>query len=139
MKRFGIAFLATLFLGILTMQAAINEEVKNKNNAEVSMSLDTSTEYETIKVAAKVPTGLKNAVIDELIYPEYAQDKNLEGQVYMRITVDQNSKVKIIGMNATSPYLGSYVKKQLGDVKVNKPGCKPGQVYLMKVNFDLLN
>jgi len=137
MKRFGITFLMTLVLGIFTIQAGINEGVNNKR--EVLSNLDTSTEYESIKVAAKVPKGLKNAIINELVYPKQAQVKNLEGQVYMRLTVDQNSMVKIVEMNSTTPMLGAYVKKQLTNIKVKNPGCQPGQVYMMKVNFDLLN
>ncbi len=139
MKKFGITFLATLVLGIFTVQAAINQEIKSENNTVKTVNLDTSTEFETVKIAAKVPTGLKNAVIDELIYPEFAQNKNLEGQVYMRITIDQDSNVKIVGLSSTTPYLGNYVREQLANTYVKRPGCKPGQVYLMKVNFDLLN
>lgn len=137
MKKFGIILIATLAFGIFSAQAA--EKVETTPENKVATTLDTSTEFETITVATKVPTGLKNAVTEQLLYPLYAQKTNLEGQVYMRLTVDENNNVKIVGMNATTPYLGKYVKKQLASTYVKNPGCKPGQVYMMKINFDLIN
>lgn len=139
MKKFGITLFAALLIGIFSAQAAEKVEETTENKTEVTTTLDTSTEFETVKIASKVPAGLKNAVTKQLVYPTYAQSKNLEGQVYMRLTVDQNNNIKIVEMNATTPYLGKYVEKQLASAKVKNPGCKPGQVFMMKINFDLLN
>jgi len=106
---------------------------------EKQLELDYSTQYENLKVAAKVPEGLKQAVMAKLIYPAYAKRSELEGQVYMRLCVCNEKKLKIVDLNATNPYLGEYVKKQLSDMYVKNPGCAPGQVYMLKVNFDLIN
>lgn len=135
MKKSVFIIISLLSFLFLSVQASNKIEAKNSS----PITLDTSTEYQTIRVATKVPTGLKNAVTNELFYPKDAQDKNLEGQVYLRLCIDENSYVKIVSMNATTPYLGEYVKKQLASTYVKKPGCEPGQVYLMKVNFDLLS
>jgi len=137
MRKFGIILLGALLIGVFNAQATENSESETKNKNEVTTTLDTTTELETIVVAAQVPKGLKAAVTDQLLYPEFAQHKSIEGQVYMRLTVDQNNKIKIVGLNATSPYLGDYVSEQLAEVHVKNPGCKPGQVYMMKINFDL--
>lgn len=139
MKKFGITLLAALLIGIFSAQAAEKLETATGNKTKVTTTLDTSTEFETITVASKVPTGLKKAVTSQLLYPAFAQQRNLEGQVYMRLTVDNNNNVKIVSMNATTPYLGKYVKEQLAATYVKNPGCKPGQVYMMKINFDLIN
>lgn len=139
MKKFGITLLAALLIGIFSAQAAEKAEETTENKVENVTTLDTSTEFETIKVASKVPSGLKNAVTKQLVYPKHAQYKNLEGQVYMRLTVDINNNVKIVELNATNAYLGKYVTKQLASTSVENPGCKPGQVYMMKINFDLVN
>lgn len=139
MKKFGVTLLAALLIGIFSAQAEEKSERITENKAKVTTALDTSTEFETITVATKVPEGLKKAVTNQLLYPEYAKKENLEGQVYMRLTVDQNNMVKIVEMNTTTPYLGNYVKEQLASTYVKNPGCKPGQVYRMKINFDLVN
>ena len=139
MKKFGITLVATLLIGIFSAQAAEKVATTTENKNEVVTTLDTSTEYQTIRVATKVPTGLKDAVTNQLLYPQLAKNQNIEGQVYMRLTVDENYKVKIVAMNATTPLLGKYVTKQLASTYAKNPGCKPGQVYMMKINFDLLN
>ncbi len=126
-------------LVVFAMFAFTNVQAEELPKAEKQMELDYSTEYETVRVAAKVPLGLKQAVVDELIYPEYAKRRDLEGQVYMRLCVCDENTVKIVGLSATNPYLGKYVKKELADLYVKEPGCQPGQVFMLKVNFDLLN
>lgn len=125
-------------LVVFAMFAFTNVQAEELPKVEKSLKLDTSTEYQTIKVATKLPVGLKTAVIEELSYPTYAQSHNLEGQVYMRLCVCDKNTIKIVGMNATNPYLGKYVKKELADLYVEDPGCEPGQVFLLKVDFDLM-
>lgn len=107
-----------------------------KDNKPVSY--DVSSEYEVVKIAKKVPNNVKKAIYKELTYPEYAEQKNMEGQVYLRITVDEDNMLKVIGMNATSPYLGGYVKHKLKSTQIKNPGTKPGQVYIMKVDFEMI-
>ena len=133
MKKLGLLLFAFIIFGVTNLMA------EESPKAEKELSLDTSTEFTTMKIATQVPTGLKNAVTEQLFYPSYAQKRNLEGQVYMRLCVCDKSNVKIVGLSATNPYLGSYVKKQLADLYVKNPGCEPGQVFLIKVNFDIIN
>lgn len=125
-------------LVVFAMFAFTNVQAEELPKVEKSLTLDTSTEFQTIKIAAKLPEGLKKAVTDKLVYPSYAQRRNLEGQVYMRLCVCNESTVKIVGLNATNPYLGAYVQKELAELYVEDPGCAPGQVYLLKIDFDLL-
>lgn len=128
----------SILLVVFAMFAFTNVQAEELPKVEKSMTLDTSTEFQTIKVASKLPVGLKQAVVDKLIYPSYAQKNNLEGQVYMRLCVCDENTVKIVGLSATNPYLGKYVKRELLDLYVKDPGCAPGQVFLLKVDFDLL-
>lgn len=128
----------SILLVVFAMFAFTNVQAEELPKVEKTLELDTSTEFQTIKVASKLPAGLKTAVIEELSYPSYAQRHNLEGQVYMRLCVCDENTVKIVGLSATNPYLGKYVKEELADLYVKDPGCEPGQVFLLKVNFDLL-
>jgi len=128
----------SILLVVFVMFAIANVQADGSSKEEKTLTLDTSTEFQTIKVANKLPPALKTAVMEELSYPTYAQRRNLEGQVYMRICVCDENTVKIVGLSATNPYLGNYVKEELADLYVKDPGCAPGQVFLLKVNFDLL-
>lgn len=131
MKNLAIILIAVLSLSVFNAQAAEKAETILKANSE--LTLDTSTEFTSYKVASKVPEGLKNAVLAEL--SENAQKYQYKGDVYMRLCVDHNNHIKIVGMNATKPSLKKYVSQQLSSTYVKNPGCEPGQVYLMKVNF----
>ena len=88
-------------------------------------------------VATKVPNQLKEVVADHLKYPTQARKNNLEGDVWMKICVDDASKLKVVDISATNQELGEYVKKELSSIYVDNPGCKAGQVYYLKVKFDL--
>lgn len=89
-------------------------------------------------VAAKLPVNLKQSISDVLEYPEQAIANNLEGDVWMKVCVSDESKVKIIDLSATNPELGEYVKEELSSLYVDNPGCKAGQVFYLKVKFSLL-
>lgn len=133
MKNLAIILIAVLSISTLNLHAAEKSETATTTNSE--LILDTSTEYSAVKVATKVPNGLKSAVLSKL--SKGANNCLSEGEVYMRICVDQDNYVKIVGMNATKPCLHKYVSKQLSSTYVKNPDCKPGQVYMMKVNFNI--
>lgn len=89
-------------------------------------------------VAAKLPSNLKQEIMDEIDYPDFAQDELIEGEVWMKVCVSEESKVQIIDLSATNQKLGSYVKSELSDLYVDNPGCDAGQVFYLKVDFNLL-
>ncbi|MDA3892830.1 MAG: hypothetical protein PF517_14305 [Salinivirgaceae bacterium] len=90
-------------------------------------------------VAAKLPVQLKGVITENLSYPSGALNQYLEGDVWMKICVTDESKIKVIDLSSTNPELGVYVKKELSSLYVDNPGCKAGQVYYLKVKFDLTN
>lgn len=90
-------------------------------------------------VAVKLPSELKQAITDQLQYPDYAKDNYIEGVVWMKICVTDASTIKIVDISASNQELGKYVKKELSSLYIEKPGCKQNQVFYLKVKFDLLN
>lgn len=90
-------------------------------------------------VAAKLPANLKEVITQNLEYPNDAETKYLQGDVWMKICVTDASEIKVIDLSSTNPELGVYVKKELSSLYVDNPGCKAGQVYYLKVKFDLLS
>ena len=115
MKKLGIILAAFLIIGITNVQAK---------------KLPT--------VAAKLPSHLKEVITDQLTYPDFAEDNYIEGEVWMKVCVTDASVIKIVDISSTNQKLGNYVKKELSSLYVEKPGCKAGQVFYLKVKFDLL-
>ena len=98
----------------------------------------TFTSAKTLPVPAqKLPKELKEQIVKQLDYPKQARNELIEGDVWIKVCVDENSKVKIIDLSATDPQLGEYVKKELSSLHVENPGCSPGQEYYLKVRFHL--
>jgi hypothetical protein len=91
------------------------------------------------KEAAKLPADFKQVIAKHLEYPRFAKDNMIEGEVWMEVTLDGNSKVRIIDLSATNPELGEYVKEELSDLTIEKTNFKVGNSYYLKVKFDLLN
>ncbi len=89
-------------------------------------------------VAAKLPANLKDVITKNLYYPQDAKLNLLEGDVWMKVCVTDESKVKVIDLSSTNPELGVYVKKELSSLYIDDSGCKAGQVYYLKVKFDLI-
>lgn len=115
MKKLGIILAALLIIGVANVQAK---------------KLPT--------VAAKLPSHLKEVITDQLAYPEFAEDDYVEGEVWMKVCVTDASVIKIVDISSTNQELGTYVKKELSSLYVENPGCKAGQVFYLKVKFDLL-
>ncbi len=115
MKKLGIILVALLIMSVANVEAK---------------KLPT--------VAAKLPSHLKEVITDQLNYPEFAEDNYVEGEVWMKVCVTDASVIKVVDISSTNPELGSYVKSELSSLYVEKPGCKAGQVFYLKVKFDLL-
>lgn len=90
-------------------------------------------------VAASLPADFKTEVTKHIDYPSFAKENFVEGEVWMKVTVDEASKVKIVDLSATNPKLGEHVKSELANVTLEKTSMKAGDVYFMKVKFDLTN
>lgn len=89
-------------------------------------------------VAEKMPTELKQEVAKHIDYPSFAKNELIEGEVWMKVALNKDSKVEIVDLSATNQKLGKYVRTELKDVTIDNPSFKEGNVYFMKVKFDLL-
>ncbi len=89
-------------------------------------------------VAEKVPAMLKHNIIKAMDYPQVAKDANLEGEVWLKLCVSEDAKLRILEISSSSPALGDYVKAKLSDISVPKNGCKADKPYYLKVRFDIL-
>jgi hypothetical protein len=108
--------------------------------AALAIGLSATVEAKKVPaVAAQLPANLKQTITKQLEYPKEAVANKLEGDVWMKICVTDQSVVKIIDLSATNPKLGAYVKDELSSLYVDNPSCKTGQVFYLKVKFDLIS
>lgn len=89
-------------------------------------------------VAAKLPAEFKEAIVSEIDYPNFAQQNLIEGEVWMKVMLQNDSKLRIVDLSSTQPELGEYVKNELSDVTLINSNVKPGQEYFLKINFELV-
>lgn len=90
-------------------------------------------------VAAKLPASFKDAITHEIDYPSFAKENQVEGEVWMKVTVNDDSKLRIVDLSSTQPELGKYVEKELANLTIENSGVQSGQVYFLKVAFELTN
>lgn len=90
-------------------------------------------------VATKLPTEFKQEVASHISYPDFAKNDMIEGVVTMEVTLDDNSKLRIVDLSSSNPALGKYVQKELSNLIVTDTNFQPGTIYIMRVRFDLLS
>ncbi len=105
----------------------------------IAISLSTVSAKNLPAVAAKLPSDLKEAITQEIDYPDFADESMTEGEVWMKVTVTKDDKVKIVDLSATQPELGEYVEQELSDLYIPNSGVQSGQLYFLKLEFDLIN
>ena len=106
----------------------------------VTLGLTTAVSAKKLPtVAAKLPADFKQEVASQIDYPDFAKDNMVEGEVWMKVTLDENSMVRIVDLSATNQDLGKYVRKELESKKIENTSFKNGDVYFMKVKFDLID
>jgi len=88
--------------------------------------------------AAKLPADFKQEISRNIDYPAFAKNSMIEGEVWIKVTLDENSKVRIVDLSATNPDLGEHVKNELNDLTIKSKGFQVGNIYFMKVKFDLI-
>ncbi len=90
-------------------------------------------------VAEKVPANLKQEIADNLKYPQFAQENQIEGDVWLKLAVTEDSQLKIVELSATNQELGNYVKQELADMMTTGTNQSFKNLYYLKVKFDLIS
>lgn len=90
-------------------------------------------------VAEKLPANIKTEIINQLHYPNFAQNQAIEGDVWIKLGLTDNSEVKIIDLSATNPKLGEYVKGKLNNMSVESANVSITDTYYLKVKFDIID
>lgn len=106
----------------------------------ITLGLTTAVSAKKLPAAAaKLPADFKQEIASHLNYPNFAKENLVEGEVWMKVTLDENSAVKIVDLSATNQDLGAYVKEELSGLTIEKSDFVVGSIYFMKIKFDLTN
>ena len=89
-------------------------------------------------VAEKLPSDVKMEIVKQLDYPNFAEDMALEGDVWIKVGLTNNSEVKIIDLSATNRELGEYVREKLNNLSVDSKNFSVTDTYYLKVKFDIV-
>lgn len=89
-------------------------------------------------VANQLPLTIKEAINSKIDYPKSSKNDGIEGEVWLKFALSQESKLEIIELSATHPKLGNYVKSELKDFYINEGFKFQNSEYYLKVTFDLI-
>lgn len=92
----------------------------------------------TMANANTLPTSFKEEITKNIDYPSFAQENMVEGEVWMKVTLNENSKVEIVDISSTNPELKEFVLAELNDVTIENTSIKAEDIYFMKVKFELI-
>lgn len=90
-------------------------------------------------VAAKLPADFKEAITQQIDYPDFADENQIEGEVWMKVTLTKDSKLRIVDLSATQQDLGKHVQKELANLTIDNSSAEPDKIYFLKVAFEIEN
>lgn len=115
MKKLVVLLVATIVVGVVSVSAK---------------TLPT--------VAAKVPADVKSEIIEKVNYPSFERNHLIEGEVWMKFTLSEDSHLKVLEVSSTDKGLGEHVKNQLTDAVLQSANNRAGETYYLKLKFDLI-
>lgn len=92
----------------------------------------------TSVMAEEDKTMVKQAVKQEVSYPQFAIDQELEGTVWVEFTVDENGKIKVLQINSVCVPLKNYVLEKLEGMDAFELVSGNKDKYQMKFDFHLM-
>ncbi|MBC8343102.1 MAG: hypothetical protein ISR55_04115 [Bacteroidetes bacterium] len=95
-----------------------------------AIAMDNTDEIKDSKV--------KQAIINEITYPEFAINNKIEGDVFVSFLVNKDGKIRIIRTNSIFNNLESYVIEKMKTMTIKVDDVEIGKTYDMKFSFKLL-
>jgi TonB family protein len=80
---------------------------------------------------------VKETILHKISYPAFASEQNIEGDVYVSLTIDKDGKVNILRTNSAIPELKDCVVEQLQKMKFETENIEDGKVFNFKFTFKL--
>lgn len=92
----------------------------------------------TSVMAGEDKTMVKQAVKQEIQYPDFAIEQDLQGTVWVEFTVDENGKIKVEQINSMCVPLKNYVLNKLEGMDAFELVSGSKEKYQMRFDFHLM-
>jgi len=83
--------------------------------------------------------ALKKVMKKQLPYPNFAQETFQTGFAVIAFSVDNNGKIILKDINASTPEFRNYVEEKIKDIKLEKPELYQGETQYYRFDFKLIN
>lgn len=85
--------------------------------------------------AGKDELEFKQNLISQIKYPKFAEEKELEADVFISLTVNEKGEIVVNQMNSLYPEFMEYIKEELKMIKVSNNNEVIGKTYYFKFSF----
>lgn len=116
MKTKLLTLLSLIILGVVSQGFAAEKSAASKANEEVA---------KVVKAKIQFPSFLKT-------------DGVKNAQVIVEFTVNEDGSLNVINTNQTDQRVKNYVMDQLENIQVQEADYEEGEVYVLKLKFQLL-
>lgn len=116
MKTKLLSMLMVLMIGLVSQSFAGGKAASSKANEEVA---------KVVKAKIQYPSFLK-------------ADGVKKAQVLVEFSINENGKLNILNTNESDKRMKEYVMEQLENIQLQDLEMEEGEVYVLKLNFQLL-
>lgn len=90
-----------------------------------------------VPASKAVASSVANYIEDEMDYPEFAIKNKIEGDVVIRVVIDEDGTFEVTDANSHDKEMINYVVREVEKLDSDKFDKYSGQSVLVKLKFDL--
>ena len=118
------------------------EITKQKTFDNTNKSYDEAGEVMVIEAInnsdSSIPMDTRNSIYDELTYPSFAQDDQLNDVVVVSFTYTEDGFLEILSLNSSDEELNPYLISKLEKIRLKNGSVTIGKAYYARFQFTLL-
>jgi len=92
----------------------------------------------TLSYANDAQAYMQQTIKNEVQFPSWAVDKQLEGAVFVEFTVNSEGKIEVLNCNSLVGELQSYVFETMSGITIAADPDLVGKTFLMRFDFKLV-
>ena len=97
----------------------------------------TAVANEPVPASKYVSSSVATYIADEMTYPEFAIKEKFEGDVVVKIIIEETGDFDVVAVNSHDTDMKEYVTEMIEDMETDKFDKYAGQSLLVKLSFDL--
>ncbi len=88
--------------------------------------------------ASKNESSVYKQLEEQMPFPEFAREGNLNGKVLVEFTFNEDGQIEIRNLNYSNVELKKYVADRLHQMKISVPRDASGKIYQVAFSFNLV-